>query len=160
LLGLARIARVTVRPEVVDLTDLAKAVVADLRQEQPDREVEVVIDDGMVARGDRALLRIVLVNLIGNAWKYTLRSAHPTIECRRSPDASDTFFVRDNGTGFDMAHADRLFAPFQRLHSSSEFEGTGIGLATVQRVIARHGGRVWAEAERGRGATFFFALSA
>ena len=158
LLALSRIARAPVSSESVDLSELARAVVADLRQEHPRREVDVEIDDGMVARGDRALLRIALVNLIGNAWKYTSRRVDAKMEVRRFQGADDTFFVRDNGAGFDMANAGKLFAPFRRLHSSSEFEGTGIGLATVQRIVARHHGRVWAEAELGRGATFFFLL--
>ena len=158
LLGLARIARATVTSDEVDLSDLARSVVADLRQAEPNRDVDVLVDDELIARGDRDLLRVVLVNLIGNAWKYTLRSAQPTIEVRRLPDSPGTFFVRDNGAGFDMVNASRLFAPFQRLHSQNEFEGTGIGLATVQRIIGRHGGRVWAEAEPGAGATFFFSL--
>ncbi len=158
LLGLARIARAPVSSEEVDLSELARSVVADLRQEQPERAVEVVIEDGMIVHGDRALFRIVLVNLIGNAWKYTSRSPRPRIECRRCADASDTFFVRDDGVGFDMTHASRLFAPFQRLHSSKDFEGTGIGLATVQRIVSRHRGRIWAEAKPGEGATFFFSV--
>src|SRR5262249_45901520 len=125
---------------------------------EPNRRVAVEIEPGMSAYGDRALLRVLLVNLIGNAWKYTLRSEAPKIECRRHPDADHTLFVRDNGAGFDMAFVGKVFAPFQRLHSASEFEGTGIGLATVQRIAARHRGRVWADAEAGRGATFFVSL--
>lgn len=109
-------------------------------------------------RGDRALLEIVLVNLLDNAWKYTSRTSDPRIELGRDSTDPSTFFVRDNGAGFDMAYADRLFGPFQRLHSDKEFEGTGVGLATVQRVIARHGGTIRAEAAVGRGATFFFSL--
>jgi signal transduction histidine kinase len=160
LLALSRITRAAVSSEQVDLSELAMAVVADLRQDQPGREVDVQIDAGMTARGDRSLLRIALVNLLGNAWKYTSRRDHPTIEFRRSESADDTFFVRDNGAGFDMAQAGSLFAPFRRLHTASEFEGTGIGLATVQRIIARHRGSVRAEAEPDRGATFFFSLPA
>ena len=158
LLALSRIARAPVSSANVDLSELAMAVVADLRQDQPQREVDVEIDARMIARGDRSLLRIALVNLLGNAWKYTSRRENPTVEFRRHPGTEDTFFVRDNGAGFDMAHAGALFAPFQRFHSASEFEGTGIGLATVQRIIARHHGSVWAEAEPNRGATFFFSL--
>ncbi len=160
LLALSRIARAPVSSEDVDLSELAMAVVADLQQDEPRREVDVEIDDRMTARGDRSLLRIALVNLLGNAWKYTSRRPNPKVEFRRHPDAGDTFFVRDNGAGFDMAHADALFAPFRRLHGASEFEGTGIGLATVRRIIARHRGSVWAEAEPDRGATFFFSLPA
>lgn len=158
LLGLARLARAPVSTQNVDLSALATAVVVDLRQAEPARNVDVTIDPGMIARCDQALIRIVLANLIGNAWKYTARTSSPKIVCGRIPDALDTFFVRDNGAGFPMEYANKLFAPFQRLHAASEFEGTGIGLATVQRVIARHHGRVWAEAEVGKGATFFFSL--
>jgi signal transduction histidine kinase len=159
LLGLSRISRAPVSTEDVDLSDLAKAIVADLRYAQPAREVDLEIEARMVVRGDRPLLRIALGSLLGNAWKYTSRRANPKVEFRRSPGAGDTFLIRDNGAGFDMATAaGGLFAPFRRFHRASDFEGTGIGLATVQRIIARHRGRVWAEAELDRGATFFFSL--
>jgi signal transduction histidine kinase len=158
LLSLSRITRASVSSESVDLSELAATVVADLRRDQPTRAVDVEIEAGMIVRGDRALLRIVLVNLVGNAWKYTSRRASPKIEFRRAPGADETFFVRDNGAGFDMAHAGALFTPFRRLHRENEFEGTGIGLATVHRIVARHHGRVWAEAEVDRGATLFFSL--
>jgi light-regulated signal transduction histidine kinase (bacteriophytochrome) len=122
--------------------------------------VQIEIEAGLYARGDRRLLRIALCNLLGNAWKYTSRTAAPRIEVGRSGyDAgAPSFFVRDNGAGFDMANAARLFTPFQRMHDAKQFEGTGIGLATVQRIIHRHGGRVWAEAAPNHGATFYFSL--
>ena len=118
------------------------------------------LEDGLVARGDRRLLNVALVNLLGNAWKYTGRVGQARIEIGHAPGETPTFFVRDNGAGFDMAHASRLFTPFARLHRPDEFEGTGIGLATVERIVSRHGGRIWAEAAPGRGATFFFTLPA
>jgi signal transduction histidine kinase len=157
LLALSRISRAPIVTSEVDLSALAARVVTDLQHASPDREVDVSVAAGLVAQGDRALLDVVLVNLIGNAWKFTARKEGARIEVGRSDDGA--FFVRDNGAGFAMEHARRLFAPFQRLHSPSEFEGTGVGLATVQRVIHRHGGRVWAEADEGKGATFFFSLS-
>jgi signal transduction histidine kinase len=120
--------------------------------------VTVHIADDLAAEGDVRLLQVVLVNLLGNAWKFTSRTGAARIEvgCKAGPEA--TFYVRDNGAGFDAAYAAKLFAPFQRLHSASEFEGTGVGLSTVQRVIHRHGGRIWAEGAVGKGATFSFTL--
>jgi signal transduction histidine kinase len=162
LLELARIARSSVASEHVDLSALSAEIVAELRQAQPERAVIVEIEAGLNARGDRRLLRVVLVNLIGNAWKYSSRApaAHIAIGRGDGDEDSDTFFVRDNGAGFDMANASRLFAPFQRLHAANEFEGTGVGLATAQRVIHRHGGRIWASAVPHQGATFQFSLPA
>ena len=163
LLDLSRLSRVEVSSEDVDLSALANAVVADLRQASPTRTVIVDIADGLVARGDRRLLNVVLVNLLGNAWKFTGRVPEARITMGREDGGERAFgerpfFVRDNGAGFDVNYAKRLFAPFQRFHGANEFEGTGIGLATVQRVIAKHGGRIWAEAAPDRGATFFFTL--
>jgi light-regulated signal transduction histidine kinase (bacteriophytochrome) len=118
-----------------------------------------VVEAGISAEGDARLLRIALENLLGNAWKFTAKSAAPRIEVgMASGDGDRTYFVRDNGAGFDMAYASKLFGVFQRLHSTDEFEGTGIGLATVQRIINRHGGRIWATGEVGRGATLSFTL--
>jgi signal transduction histidine kinase len=158
LLDLSRISLAPMTDELVDLSVLALAVVSDLRRADPGRTVAVDIEPAIRARGDRRLLNVVLVNLIGNAWKYTSKTAEPRIEIGRSETEPRPFFVRDNGAGFDMAYAHRLFAPFQRLHTADDFQGTGVGLATVQRAVARHGGRVWAEAETGRGATFYFTL--
>jgi light-regulated signal transduction histidine kinase (bacteriophytochrome) len=121
--------------------------------------MEVIIPPGLQLQGDSSLLRVVLANLIGNAWKFTRNSANPTIEVGMiAQDGKSVYFVRDNGAGFDMSYAGKLFGAFQRLHSATEFEGTGIGLATVQRIVRRHGGQVWAEGAVGRGATFFFTL--
>ena len=158
LLDLARLSRVQVRRHTVNLSALAASVVDDLRRADPRRNVSVHIDDDLAAIGDRNLLGVVVTNLIGNAWKYSSRREDARIEFRRQPASEPTFFVRDNGAGFDMSHAKRLFSPFQRLHSVREFEGTGVGLATVERVISRHGGRLWVEAAVDRGATFYFSL--
>lgn len=143
----------------VNLSQLADEVVEDLRQHSPDREVDVHVAPGLATLGDRALLRIMLENLLGNAFKFTAEVESPQIQIGSRTVGDETvFFVRDNGVGFDMQHAGRLFGPFQRLHDKG-FEGSGIGLAIVQRVILRHGGRIWAESEPGRGATFYFAIN-
>jgi PAS domain S-box-containing protein len=159
LLDLSRITRGEVRREAVDLGELARAASARLHASQPERHVDVLIQDGLTDEGDPRLLAIVLDNLIGNAWKFTAKRADARIEFGATKNNRQlVYFMRDNGAGFDMARADKLFGVFQRLHSASEFEGTGVGLATVQRVVARHGGRVWAEGQVGRGATFYFTL--
>jgi signal transduction histidine kinase len=159
LLNLSRVSHATLRKETIDLTKLAYGVLADLQNRDPAREVAVDIADGLCACGDTPLMTIVLANLLGNAWKYSAKQAAAHIAFGHTTKEKETvFYIRDNGAGFDMAHAGKLFAPFQRLHRDSEFEGTGIGLATVQRIISRHGGRVWAEAVLGAGATFFFTL--
>jgi light-regulated signal transduction histidine kinase (bacteriophytochrome) len=134
-------------------------VVAELREKDPSRKVVIEIADGLAARGDARLVTIVLVNLLGNAWKFTAKQQEARIAFEQEKKENETVFsVQDNGAGFDMAYADKLFAPFQRLHQDSEFEGTGIGLATVQRVVSRHRGRIWAESVVGKGTTFFFTL--
>src|SRR5436190_9515478 len=144
----------------VELGQVAQQVVAALQQREPGRAVEVSVWDGMPTEADAHLLRAALDNLIGNAWKFTSKSAKPRIEIGALKDRGrTTFFVRDNGAGFDMAYADKLFGAFQRLHSATEYSGTGIGLATVQRIVHRHGGRIWAEGEVGKGAVFFFTLA-
>ena len=159
LLLLSRVSRSELRRGPLDVGEIARAIVADLRRRDPDRRVEVKIAEGMSAHGDRRLLTIALENLIGNAWKFTARKPAAHIEVgAEARDGETVYFVRDDGAGFDMAYAAKLFGAFQRLHDASEFEGTGIGLATVQRVIARHGGRIWAEGRPGQGATFFFTL--
>jgi len=160
LLNLARVSRGTLERRTVDLSQTARQVVGELQQHEPGRTVEVGVWEGMSAEADPHLLRVVLENLIGNAWKFTSKSAKPHIEIGALKDhGRATFFVRDNGAGFDMAYADKLFGAFQRLHSASEYAGTGIGLATVQRIVQRHGGRIWAEGEVGKGAVFFFTLA-
>jgi signal transduction histidine kinase len=159
LLTMAKITRATLAAEPIDLSGLAEAVVGDLRRAEPERTVAITIAPDLRAVGDRRLVHIALVNLIGNAWKYTGKVAEPRIEVGRLAAEPATFFVRDNGAGFDMRYAKRLFEPFQRLHPAAEFEGTGVGLATVERIVARHGGRVWAEATVGEGAVFYFTLA-
>ena len=159
VLYLSRVARAELRRQEVDLTGLAQAIVERLREGDPGRPVDVRIRPGLVAEGDGQLLRIALENLLSNAWKFTARQPQPRIELGVTHlPGEPAFFVRDNGAGFDMSYADRLFTPFQRLHLSSEFPGTGIGLATVQRIVYRHGGRIWAEGGVGQGATFHFTL--
>jgi signal transduction histidine kinase len=159
LLALSRVSRRPLRRAEVDLSALAESVIADLRKAEPGRVVEVTITPGLKVNADAGLLRIALENLLGNAWKFTRRNEQPGIELGIIPGAvSPEYYVHDNGAGFDMAYADKLFDAFQRLHRASEFEGTGIGLATVHRVIRRHGGHVRAEAEVGKGATFYFTL--
>jgi signal transduction histidine kinase len=159
LLTLSRVARSEMRHEPVDLSAAAESIVADLRTSQPERAVEVRIEPGMTATGDPRLLRAALENLLGNAWKFTSNEPVAVVEFGTLPDRQPTvFFVRDNGAGFDMNYADKLFGPFQRLHSTSEFPGTGVGLATVQRIVNRHQGSIWAEAVVEQGATFYFTL--
>jgi signal transduction histidine kinase len=161
LLGLARIARTPLSRERVDVSALVRRVLRDLTELDPQRGVQTCILEGLVADGDPRLLAVLFENLLGNAWKFTARSCNPRIEVgQESRDDACVLFVRDNGAGFDMAYAGQLFAPFQRLHTESEFPGTGIGLATVQRVVSRHGGQIWAEAARDKGATFYFTLGA
>jgi light-regulated signal transduction histidine kinase (bacteriophytochrome) len=139
---------------------MAEAIAADLRKGEPQRAAEFVIEPGLQARGDERLLRVALDNLLRNAWKFTSKQPRARIEVGFSKGPPQAFFVRDNGAGFDMTYSSRLFGVFQRLHTVSEFPGTGVGLATVQRIVNRHGGRVWATGEVNRGATFFFTLPA
>jgi len=159
LLELSRLTRTQMRWERVDLSALAHTVIDQLRQREPDREAVVHIADGITGQGDRRLLKIVLENLIGNAWKFTRDQEPAEIEVGVTRENGQrVYYVSDNGSGFDTTYAEQLFSPFQRLHSEREFEGTGIGLATVQRVLHRHGGEIWAESEEGQGTTFFFTL--
>lgn len=161
LLRLSRITRQTIQRETVSLSQVALEVAADLQRQQPGRVVEFRLAGDLVVSGDARLLRVALENLLGNAWKFTAARSAALIEFGQEDRAGEScFFVRDNGVGFDMAFSDKLFAPFQRLHSAQEFPGTGIGLATVQRIINRHGGRLWAEGSVGTGATFYFTLGA
>jgi len=159
LLQLSRVTQTEMRPAPVDLSGVAGNIGVRLREQEPGREVDLTIQPGLSARGDEGLLRAALSNLFENAWKFTRKRSPAVIEFGRTELANGScFFIRDNGAGFDMAYASKLFAPFQRLHRITEYPGTGIGLATVQRVVQRHGGRIWAEAHVERGATFYFTL--
>ena len=159
LLNLSRVTRAEVRGRSVDLSSLAGELVAELRSGEDGRQVECVIAKGAVVEGDPALLRAALQNLIGNAWKFTRKRASARIEFGFAEEAGErTYFVRDNGAGFEMSYSDKLFGAFQRLHGQDEFPGIGIGLATVQRIVTRHGGRVWAIGAPGEGATVYFTL--
>ncbi|HEY2391266.1 MAG TPA: ATP-binding protein [Candidatus Angelobacter sp.] len=158
LLNLSRVSTTGMQAERVDLSELAKAVASNLQSREPARQVEFMIANCPAVEGDTRLLQIVMENLLNNAWKYTSAHAQARIEFGCEKRAIGTvYFVRDDGAGFDARQADRLFKPFQRLHSEAEFPGTGIGLATVQRIVQRHGGRIWGESA-GHGATFYFAL--
>jgi light-regulated signal transduction histidine kinase (bacteriophytochrome) len=159
LLNLSRVTRAELHRERVDVSELVRSVLERLRESQPDRQVDLVVQDCLVAQADPRLLDVVLRNLLGNAWKFTGKRASARIEfAAMTGEHSPVYLVRDNGAGFDGKYADKLFGVFQRLHAAHEFEGTGIGLATVQRIVRRHGGRVWAEGEVDRGATFYFTL--
>ncbi|MDP3354619.1 MAG: PAS domain S-box protein, partial [Polaromonas sp.] len=157
LLALAQVSRVALRRDVVDLSELARDILGHCRARDPAREVQIDIEDGLLAHGDARLLRAVMENLLGNAWKFSSQQSRAVIAVGQSEDGR-AFYVRDNGAGFDMAYAEKLFGTFQRLHGVAEFPGTGIGLATVSRIILRHDGTIWADASPGEGATFFFTL--
>jgi PAS domain S-box-containing protein len=160
LLKLSRVSRAEIRRQRVDLTERARATAARLGNSDPDRDVIVTVGDGLRAFCDPGLLGVLLENLLGNAWKFTSKRKAATIELGSTEkDGKKVFFVRDNGAGFDMSYAGRLFGVFQRLHQATEFDGTGIGLATVHRIVKRHGGRIWAEGEIDRGATFYFTFA-
>lgn len=159
LLSLSQVTRSELRREPVDLTALARSVAEQLRKQEPEREVDLSVEEGMRAAGDPRLLRVILENLLGNAWKFTRMRPRARVEVFTTrEDGRVVYHVRDDGAGFDPARGDRLFTPFQRLHGADEFEGTGIGLATVQRIVERHGGRIRGEGQVGRGATFSFTL--
>lgn len=159
LLQFSRSGRSEIKTERVDVSAMAKSVLADIRQRDPSREINTFIQEGLEVQADPALMRVVLDNLLGNAWKYTGKKINPEISFGLLETATKKFFyVRDNGAGFDMSKADKLFNPFQRFHSNQEFQGTGVGLATVRRIIERHGGRIWAESQPGQGATFYFVI--
>ncbi len=164
ILRLSQVTKSKMQFDTVDLSRIAKEIVISLRQTSKEREVEFIIPEGIVAQGDEQLLKIVLENLLCNAWKYTRNKPRARIEFGvfqqgiNTQSSVDTYFVRDDGAGFDMAKADKLFGAFSRLHGKNEFEGTGIGLATVQRIVHRHGGKIWADGEVNKGATFYFTL--
>jgi light-regulated signal transduction histidine kinase (bacteriophytochrome) len=160
LLELGRVTRMELRRVPVDLTALAQAIALRLRERSPQRQARIHIESGLEAMGDTRLLEIVLENLFDNAWKFT--SARPDAQIRfgmRNVGHGRAFFVADNGVGFDPSYASNLFGVFQRLHSLSDYPGTGVGLATVQRILHRHGGTIWAEAQLDRGATFYFTIA-
>jgi len=160
LLHLSRVSRCEIRRTRVALSAMAKKIAAEIQTAQPERRAEISIADGLTAEGDVTLLQDVLQNLLANAWKFTRGCSPARIEFGSTEvEGKQTYFVRDNGVGFDMAFEDRLFRVFHRLHSTKDYEGTGVGLATVRRIIERHGGSIWAKSEVGRGATIYFTLS-
>lgn len=160
LLRLSKLTRIELQFEPVPLSELAGRIATRLQAQEPERKVTFKIEPGLEVRGDLGLLQSALENLFSNAWKYSAKKPEATIEFGTAPqpDGSTAYFVRDNGAGFNMGYAEKLFAPFQRLHRQDEFAGTGVGLATVQRIIHRHGGHIWAEAAENEGATFYFTL--
>lgn len=159
LLRISRVSKVDMSMVDFDLSSSAERAVAIFRDTEPERQVEVIIEKGLIARGDSTLLEMVMQNLVGNAWKYSSRNQRARIEVgKTTSNGKEAFFVRDNGVGFDMTYHEKLFQVFERLHGE-EFEGTGIGLATVQRIIARHNGEIWAESSIGKGASFYFTIA-
>lgn len=159
ILSLSQVTRKKLITREIDLTEISKSIMNDLRKTEPDHETEVIIHGNMKALGDPHLIRIVMTNLISNAWKYSKKVENPCIEIGMTKNNEHTtFFVRDNGVGFDMQYASNLFTPFQRLHEQADFPGTGVGLATVSRIINRHHGKIWAESSPGKGAIFYFEL--
>jgi two-component system NtrC family sensor kinase len=159
LLELSRVGRTELKRSPTNLSEIAAKVAAELRKREPDRQVDVRIHEGLIVDADRRLMHIVFENLLGNGWKFTAKTEQPTVEVGSCRGENGTmYFVRDNGAGFDMTYAEKLFQPFQRLHSTADYPGTGVGLATVHRIVDRHGGRVTAESTVGRGATFYFTL--
>ena len=159
MLRLSRITRAELRITRVDLTGMAQEILDSLRTSEPDRHVETKITSGLRVNADERLLRVALENLLGNAWKFTSKTGNALIEVGVEViDKDPVFFIKDNGVGFSMDYANKLFGPFQRLHTVEEFPGTGIGLAIVQRIFNRHGGKIWAESKLGEGASFYFTI--
>jgi PAS domain S-box-containing protein len=159
LLNLSRVTRTALQPRFINLSKMAEDILHGLRESQPERQVSISLMPDLMVEADPHLMNIVLENLLSNAWKFTSKRELATIEFGQKDHVKErTFYVRDNGVGFDMAYSDKLFGVFQRLHSISEFPGTGVGLATVQRIISIHGGRIWAESAEGKGTTFYFTL--
>jgi two-component system sensor histidine kinase/response regulator len=160
LLALSRVSRAAVRAQAVDLSVVARDIADELARRDPDRAVDVAVEAGLTTDADSRLVRVLLENLMGNAWKFTMKAPAARIEIGATRQTDEqVFFVRDNGAGFSMSYAHKLFRPFQRLHAETEFPGTGIGLATVHRIVDRHGGRVWAEGAVNAGATIYFTLA-
>jgi light-regulated signal transduction histidine kinase (bacteriophytochrome) len=159
LLKLSRLTKTEMRQEPVPLSGIVTKIIDSLKKNEPDRSIECVIEKGITVNRDPYLLEIAMENLLNNAWKFTGKIPKPRIQFGMTQkDRLNVYYIKDNGAGFDMTYSDKLFGAFQRLHSSEEFSGTGIGLVTVQRIIHRHGGRIWAEAEPNKGATFFFTI--
>ncbi|HEY4016244.1 MAG TPA: response regulator [Polyangiaceae bacterium] len=159
LLELSRVGRADIQRGRVNISEIARKVFEELKGRDPNRSVDLVVEDDLKVDADRRLMRVLFDNLVGNAWKFTSKAAAPCIQVgAEQREGATVYFVRDNGAGFDMAYAEKLFTPFQRLHNAADFPGTGVGLATVHRVVDRHGGRIWAEGAVGRGAAFFFTL--
>jgi len=159
MLSRSRVTRNELRRKTVDLSAIAQSIAEELQETQPERQVEFIVTPEVTANGDARLLRILLENLLGNAWKFTGKHPKARIEFGTTQVGGEqAFFIRDDGVGFDMTYVDRLFGVFQRLHTADEFSGTGVGLAIVQRIAHRHGGRVWGEGEVGKGAAFYFTL--
>jgi light-regulated signal transduction histidine kinase (bacteriophytochrome) len=160
LLHLARLTRIEMRIETANMSEMAEAIVRELKESAPQRQAEINIRENMVVAADRNLMQIALQNLLGNAWKYSKNQELTKIEFAFYNENGRTiYYIKDNGVGFDMKYADKIFGAFQRLHSVAEFEGTGIGLATVQRIIRRHHGNIWAKSQPGQGTTFYFTLN-
>jgi two-component system NtrC family sensor kinase len=159
LLLLSRVGRADLLRDRVDLSSIARVAMEELKRKDPGQQVTICIEDQLVVEADNGLMRVLLENLLGNAWKFTAKALEARIEVgAEQQDGGAVFFVRDNGAGFDMTYAKRLFSPFQRLHTELEFPGTGIGLATVHRIVDRHGGRIWADSAVAQGATFYFTI--
>jgi light-regulated signal transduction histidine kinase (bacteriophytochrome) len=160
LLRLSRISRQKIEPANIDMSKVALAIVSELREAGAGRSVEVEMKEGLTAFADPVLMEVVLSNIIGNAWKFTSKTANARIEFGAIEQGGKTvYYIRDNGAGFDPEHREKMFMPFHRLHLDEEFEGTGIGLAISERIIRRHGGKTWAEGSAGKGATIFFTLN-
>jgi light-regulated signal transduction histidine kinase (bacteriophytochrome) len=159
MLALSKISRQEMQLVDVDLSEMARLTFTELKKNQPNHAFIMSIQDNIRVRADARLMSVAIGNLIGNAWKYSSKSEHPRIEFGYfKKDGERVYYVKDNGAGFDMSKANDLFVPFKRLHSEKEFKGTGVGLAIVERAIVRHGGKIWAESEVGKGATFYFTL--
>ena len=159
LLSLSRFSRQEPTRSSVDLSQMARTIIQEIQSAKPDRQVSILIAENVMAQGDQQLLHVVMTNLLTNAWKFTAKKADASIEFgMTTTDGKSVYFVKDNGAGFDMKFVDKLFGAFQRLHSTAQFEGTGVGLATVKRIIERHEGQIWAEAQIDQGATFYFTL--
>jgi light-regulated signal transduction histidine kinase (bacteriophytochrome) len=160
LLNLSRITRGEIHLEDLSISGLVHSILDSLGRAHPDRRIEFEIDEGLQVQADQRLLRVALENLLNNAWKFTSKCPLTRIDFgKTNANGASAYFIRDNGAGFDPAYADRLFGAFQRLHTVAEFPGTGVGLATVQRIIRRHGGQIWAEGAVNKGATFYFTLA-